>query len=122
MYLTSEHGVETAGPEEVVHLARGCNAYQLGVARGHASDAHTTAPSEEEARAQVGEMPCFGKLIEFTTDEDVARRFGTGGYVIGIAIKRKYLTKGSVSEAGWICRDSAPFDIESEEKGRSFRH
>ncbi|AKT38225.1 uncharacterized protein CMC5_023680 [Chondromyces crocatus] len=118
--LSSESEVEAASGDDTVTLGRGCNSIQLNALRGRVGDDATTAPTDMEARMQVGEVPVFGELIEFTTDPAVARRFGTGGYVITVKIQKKYLTKGSVSEGGWICRKHAPFTVVNETKGRAF--
>jgi len=120
MPLSREKEVAEARPDTEVILARGCNKMQLTELQSRLADASTTAPSEEEACKQVGEMPVFGSLIEFTTDQGVATRFATGGYIVVVKIARRYLTKGSVSEGGWICKSAAPFEVIHVQKGRSF--
>lgn len=118
--LTPESDVPDTDPDTEVYLARGCSQMQLRSLQGNIGDPNSTAPTEKEAKAQVGEDPCFGLLIEFTTDPSVAMRFGTGGYVVVVKIKRKYLVRGSVSECGWIARSSAPLEILASKPGRSF--
>ncbi len=119
-HLTSEDNVASADADSDVILARGLSTMQMRALAQRQTDEATAAPTEDEAIAQVGEMPCFGTMIEFTTNQTVANQFGTGGYVITVRIKRKYLTKGSVSEAGWICRATAPFEVEDTKRGRGF--
>lgn len=102
-------------------LYRGCTTEQLiamastGSAGGVAAKEDTPKPTEMEARLQVGELASFS---EFTTDLDIARRFGTNNYVIAVKINVNYLTRGSVTEKGHICNKSAPVELLAWEKGR----
>ncbi|MEV6718018.1 DUF4765 family protein [Lentzea sp. NPDC051208] len=120
--LSPEGRVKMAKPDDDVVLARGVNERQLQHCLTHSSSPDTVAPTEREARAQVGEY-VFGDLVEFTTNPAVAVRFSTRSasekkYVIVVRIKRKYLAKGSVSEGGWICRNDAPYEVLSSVLGR----
>jgi|GEM_PF-1717424 len=93
---------------------RGCRMDQLiqmvttKTAGGHLLDAKATAPTEEEAIAQVGEQT---SLPEFTLDTSVAERFGRGQIVIACEIETKYLTPGSAAESGVVCKPCAPIKI-----------
>jgi len=117
--MSTESEVVAAGPNDELILLRGCNGSQLARLQQHNADPASPAPTEAEARAQVGEQP-FGDVIEFTTDPTVAQRFGTGGHVAAIQIKKKYLTKGSVSESGWLCKATAPWTFLDSRAGRAF--
>lgn len=120
--LSPEGRVKLAKPDDDLVLARGVNERQLPLCLTHPSDAETTAPSDKEAMAQVGEH-VFGELVEFTTNAAIAVQFSTRSaaekkYVIVVRIKRRYLTKGSGSEGGWICRKEAPYEVLNTAEGR----
>lgn len=46
-------------------------------------------------------------------------RFGRKGWVIVVRIGRQYLTRGSVSEKGWVAYKKAPFEIVEETRGEA---
>lgn len=82
-------------------------------AGGLTADDDVKAPSDDDVKKQVGGSQPGVKTLkvpEFTTNPTVAWSFsGTkDSCLIAIAIKRKYLTKGSVVEGGWCCHGSAP--------------
>ncbi|EAV1867983.1 DUF4765 family protein [Salmonella enterica] len=55
--------------------------------------------SAEIAKEQVRS----GRIVpEYTTDLSVADRFSREHYLIIVRVKVKYLTRGSVSESGWV--------------------
>jgi hypothetical protein len=108
---------------------RGCTQSQLlsmlsqGSAGGATADKDTPAPSEKEASLQVGERVDLVHKPEFTTKFRVAEQFATNcgtedTYIIAVKIDNKYLTKGSITESGWICNESAPLEILAIAKGR----
>lgn len=72
------------------------------------ADANALPPSEEEAKAQVGE---HGDSPEFTFILDKALAFAKRGVCLIVEVDGKYLTKGSVSEGGWVAAHSAPVSI-----------
>ncbi|MDX1607550.1 MAG: DUF4765 family protein [Candidatus Competibacterales bacterium] len=121
---TSEKTVEQSGPDAVVCLWRGTRpetarrVEQTKTAGGY--DTSQTpglvprAPSEEEVVAQVagasmGGTQAVKRLPEYTTSQFWARNYATGA-ILCIAIKRKFLTKGSVSEGGWVMYPEAPVE------------
>ena len=121
---SKEEDVVSAKPDDVVCLCRGCRP-ETGerLAKSMTAGGYDTsgtpglepyAPSEEEAVRQVigGSGSGFFKsnlprLPEFTTSIHLAQTYSSGA-IVCIAIKRKFLTKGSVSECGWIARHEAP--------------
>lgn len=74
----------------------------------------TRAPTEEEAIGQVGGSSAKNinpdKFPEYTTSQRHARQYAAG-MIICIKIKRKFLTKGSVSEFGWVALHTAPVEF-----------
>lgn len=90
--------------------------FDTGCARADAPNPDCGRPTEKEAISQVG-GPRSGQLSEeqkkfpeFTTSLHWAQSYATD-CILMIAIQKKYLTKGSVSECGWICYDAAPCQL-----------
>lgn len=94
-------------------LFRGCTPKQLqeieenGTAGG-VKEKESTAPTNEEAVKQVGELE---KLPEFTTEISKAESFGRGNVVGFFRIKHSLLVEGSGTEGGWICKNGAEVEI-----------
>ncbi len=103
---------------------RGCTGEQLvkmlsqGSAGGVRVNRQTKVPSEEESKDQVGEK---ARLPEFTTNTQVAERFGRAAFVVACQIESKYLAKGSVAEQGLICNPDAPIKFLGWKYGLSLR-
>lgn len=119
---STEQAVAAAGAEDIVILWRGTVPDTARrIARFNTADGYDTsgtpglepaAPTEEEALTQVMGMSApkprtLPKFPEYTTDPAVARQYA-GGAIVCVAIKRKFLTKGSVSEKGWVALHEAP--------------
>lgn len=68
----------------------------------------TKAPTEKEAIAQVGEL---ATLPEFTINSQIARSFGRGNVVAAFKIHKRYLTKGSCTEGGYVSLRQAPIQL-----------
>ncbi|MGC2635832.1 MAG: DUF4765 family protein [Acidobacteriaceae bacterium] len=112
----TEEDVKKAADDDEVFVLRGSRLdsakrmYETGCVRGDKPDPNCGRPTEEEVISQVG-GPQSGKehfkFPEFTTEWHWAQTYATNCIVM-IAIKKKYLTKGSVSECGWVCYDAAP--------------
>lgn len=105
----------------LVYLWRGCTGDQIlnmartGTAGGVGEpDINTPKPTEEEAIKQVGEL---AKLPEFTNLVSKAQQFGRNHFVGVFQIHVAYITKGSGTEGGWICKDSAPVTIVGWKEG-----
>ena len=84
-------------------------------------DEHATRPDREHAEGYVNQRrdEHTSKLIEFTSDDRLAAIFAAEArfsYVFTVQIKRKYLTKGSHGEKGWMAKQSAPFKISRVER------
>lgn len=106
-----------------VRLYRGLKESQLsgmdekGSAKGEeVANEKTKRPSNAEAIKQVGEMT-YGKLTEFTNDLSIAENFGRGQFVALVEIDARYLTKGSVTESGWVCKNDAPVELVKWKRG-----
>lgn len=114
---------------EILTLYRGCrsikereNIFKNCTARGYnPANPATTPPTEEEANGYVGSDEHFPNpymeelnnniptLVEYTTDQRIAFSYGISrGGVIKISIEKRYCTKGSGSENGYIIRRDAP--------------
>lgn len=129
---TPEESILRAPADSTIILWRGSYPDQADrVVRFKTADGYDTsgtpgitvsAPSEEDALLQVkgASDPAFfrrfslpdgtiRRLPEYTTSMALARQFANGKILI-IAIKRKYLVKGSVSEFGWIADWCAPLE------------
>jgi len=119
---TEENKVKTASPEDVVTLWRGTRPetaqriFSTRTAGGY--DVSGTpglepgAPTEEQAIAQVVGASGQGftkgtRLPEYTTSEHWAKNYANGA-IVCIDIRRKFLTKGSGSEGGWVMFPEAP--------------
>ncbi|SUG47807.1 secretion protein EspN [Salmonella enterica subsp. arizonae] len=76
------------------------NIVKLKTAGGvEGADPNVLPVSEETARLQVRN----GRVVpEYTTDLSVADRFSREHYLIIVKVKAKYITRGSVSESGWV--------------------
>lgn len=114
--VSTENVVENASADTVVYLYRGTRLVsaatmrEKGCARGDAVNAGCGRPTEKEVITQVGGYQGGGdykKYPEFTTSLHWARVYATDCVSL-VAIEKKYLTKGSVSECGWVCYDGAP--------------
>lgn len=82
---------------------------------------NTTAPSEEQAKKQVGESS--ESLPEFTENTTVASSFARGGNIVGaFAIPTRYLTLGSVVEKGWVSQKDAPVALLNWKEGQPHPH
>lgn len=103
---------------------RGCNPTKLynmakyGSAEGSIRNQNATAPTEEEARKQVGEIESFP---EFTLNPKIAEQFGRRGYVAAFEIESRYLTQGSNSESGWVAHKDAPVKLLSWKDGEAIK-
>lgn len=108
-----------------VTVFRGCTGEQLiRMATGQPNPS-VTNPTKDEARNQVAELalahvPIEERLVEFSTDLEIAEGFGTGQFVAVVQIDAKYLTKGSGTEDGWVAYPSAPCEIIGWKQGREF--
>ena len=81
-----------------------------GSAGGRSADANTAAPSQRQAADQVHNGR---RHPEFSTDQYISRQFSRRGGrgVVVVMINTYYLTKGSVSEDGWVALASAPVTV-----------
>jgi hypothetical protein len=111
---STEEQVTAAKDEDVVILHRGMGGKLLAhlakdpktfTLSNEAPNPNIGKPTDEEARAQVGEQ---ASLPELTSNPKIAEAFGRDNFVVAIAIKKKYLRKGSGSEGGWIFKREAP--------------
>jgi hypothetical protein len=121
---TAENKVVSASPDEVVTLWRGTRpetAQRIHATRTAGGyDTSLTpglepgAPSEDAAIAQVVGASGQGfsgrtRLPEYTTSEHWAMNYANGA-IVCIDIRRKFLTKGSGSEGGWVMFPEAPIE------------
>lgn len=133
LLASTEEDVIKGDDETCVYLLRGITPTQrksmsldviqgshIGLVNMHPGglklEATPERPSEEEVRAYVNQVrtELSDGLIEFTTSEAIAKMFASEsllGYVLTIEIQKKFLTKGSVSESGWIAKQCAPYSI-----------
>ncbi|EKT5020666.1 DUF4765 family protein [Salmonella enterica] len=113
IYKKYQSGDAAAGETEVV-LCRGTigpqaeNIVSFKTAGGiEGGDAEVLPVSAEIAKEQVRS----GRIVpEYTTDLSVADRFSREHYLIIVRAKVKYLTRGSVSESGWVMPKKTPVD------------
>ncbi|EAX5599976.1 DUF4765 family protein [Salmonella enterica] len=113
IYKKYQSGDAAAGETEVV-LCRGTigpqaeNIVSFKTAGGiEGGDAEVLPVSAEIAKEQVRS----GRIVpEYTTDLSVADRFCREHYLIIVRAKVKYLTRGSVSESGWVMPKKTPVD------------
>ncbi|PWD15884.1 DUF4765 domain-containing protein [Salmonella enterica subsp. enterica serovar Rubislaw] len=113
IYKKYQSGDAAAGETEVV-LCRGTigpqaeNIVSFKTAGGiEGGDAEVLPVSAEIAKEQVRS----GRIVpEYTTDLSVADRFSREHYLIIVRVKVKYLTRGSVSESGWVMPKKKPVD------------
>ncbi|HDC2401003.1 TPA: DUF4765 family protein [Salmonella enterica] len=113
IYKKYQSGDAAAGETEVV-LCRGTigpqaeNIVSFKTAGGmEGADVDVLPVSVEIAREQVRS----GRIVpEYTTDLSVADRFSREHYLIIIKVKAKYLTRGSVSESGWVMPQNTPVE------------
>ncbi|ENF9238491.1 DUF4765 family protein [Salmonella enterica] len=113
IYKKYQSGDAAAGETEVV-LCRGTigpqaeNIVSFKTAGGiEGGDVEVLPVSAEIAKEQVRS----GRIVpEYTTDLSVADRFSREHYLIIVRVKVKYLTRGSVSESGWIMPKKTPVD------------
>ncbi|CEA56397.1 TPA: DUF4765 family protein [Salmonella enterica subsp. enterica serovar Paratyphi A] len=124
LYPTSEENVQSiykkyqsgdaAARETEVVLCRGTigpqaeNIVSFKTAGGiEGGDVEVLPVSAEIAKEQVRS----GRIVpEYTTDLSVADRFSREHYLIIVRVKVKYLTRGSVSESGWVMPKNTPVD------------
>ncbi|ECG9010616.1 DUF4765 family protein [Salmonella enterica] len=113
IYKKYQSGDAAAGETEVV-LCRGTigpqaeNIVSFKTAGGiEGGDVEVLPVSAEIAKEQVRS----GRIVpEYTTDLSVADRFSREHYLIIVRVKVKYLTRGSVSESGWVMLKKTPVD------------
>lgn len=113
IYKKYQSGDAVAGETEVV-LCRGTigpqaeNIVSFKTAGGiEGGDVEVLPVSAEIAKEQVRS----GRIVpEYTTDLSVADRFSREHYLIIVRVKVKYLTRGSVSESGWVMPKNTPVD------------
>lgn len=113
IYKKYQSGDAAAGETEVV-LCRGTigpqaeNIVSFKTAGGiEGGDVEVLPVSAEIAKEQVRS----GRIVpEYTTDLSVADRFSRKHYLIIVRVKVKYLTRGSVSESGWVMPKKTPVD------------
>ncbi|EGB4421521.1 DUF4765 family protein [Salmonella enterica] len=113
IYKKYQGGDAAAGETEVV-LCRGTigpqaeNIVSFKTAGGiEGADVDVLPVSIEIAREQVRS----GRIVpEYTTDLSVADRFSREHYLIIVKVKAKYLTRGSVSESGWVMPQNTPVE------------
>ncbi|EJO9767309.1 DUF4765 family protein [Salmonella enterica] len=113
IYKKYQSGDAAAGETEVV-LCRGTigpqaeNIVSFKTAGGiDGGDVEVLPVSAEIAKEQVRS----GRIVpEYTTDLSVADRFSREHYLIIVRVKVKYLTRGSVSESGWVMPKNTPVD------------
>ncbi|HDN4684273.1 TPA: DUF4765 family protein [Salmonella enterica subsp. enterica serovar Ball] len=113
IYKKYQSGDAAAGETEVV-LCRGKigpqaeNIVSFKTAGGiEGGDVEVLPVSAEIAKEQVRS----GRIVpEYTTDLSVADRFSREHYLIIVRVKVKYLTRGSVSESGWVMPKKTPVD------------
>ncbi len=113
IYKKYQSGDAAAGETEVV-LCRGTigaqaeNIVSFKTAGGmEGADVDVLPVSVEIAREQVRS----GRIVpEYTTDLSVADRFSREHYLIIVKVKAKYLTRGSVSESGWVMPQNTPVE------------
>jgi hypothetical protein len=72
-------------------------------AGGVAPDPTVAAPNIAAAQQQIQQG---GVLPEYTTNSEAS--WSAGSWLIVVTINSRYLTRGSVSEQGWVCDPSAP--------------
>lgn len=131
--LSTESDIQKAKPDEYVTLARGCHSpeqvknIKTNKTAGGDLPARNDgeAPSEKVAieyvsfetmpnvdRQNIPNLKKFN-VIEYTTDQNIAKNFGTrvGSEIVYIKIQKKYLIKGSGVEAGWISYKNAPVEV-----------
>ncbi|EBT5476735.1 DUF4765 family protein [Salmonella enterica] len=113
IYKKYQSGDAAAGETEVV-LCRGTigpqaeNIVSFKTAGGiEGGDVEVLPVSAEIAKEQVRS----GRIVpEYTTDLSVADRFSREHYLIIVRVKVKCLTRGSVSESGWVMPKNTPVD------------
>ncbi|EBD2946805.1 DUF4765 family protein [Salmonella enterica] len=113
IYKKYQSGDAAAGETEVV-LCRGTigpqaeNIVSFKTAGGiEGGDVEVLPVSAEIAKEQVRS----GRIVpEYTTDLSVADRFSREHNLIIVRVKVKYLTRGSVSESGWVMPKKTPVD------------
>ncbi|EBV5482572.1 DUF4765 family protein [Salmonella enterica subsp. enterica serovar Pomona] len=113
IYKKYQSGDAAVGETEVV-LCRGTigpqaeNIVSFKTAGGiEGGDVEVLPVSAEIAKEQVRS----GRIVpEYTTDLSVADRFSREHYLIIVRVKVKYLTRGSVSESGWVMPKNTPVD------------
>ncbi|EHU55281.1 putative T3SS effector protein EspN2-2 [Escherichia coli DEC2E] len=113
IYRKFRSGDHDAGMTEVT-LCRGTIASQAEnivsystAGGGEIANPNVSPVSEDTAKLQIKS----GRIEpEYTTDISVADRFSRGHYLVIVKAKVKYLTRGSISESGWIIPQNAPVE------------
>ncbi len=113
LYNKFKHGDVEAGMTEVT-LCRGTIASQAEniVSYGTAGGAEIANPNVSPVSEDIAKLQIKSGRIEpeYTTDISVADRFSRGHYLVIVKTKVKYLTRGSISESGWIIPKNAPVE------------
>ncbi|HEB1449708.1 TPA: DUF4765 family protein [Escherichia albertii] len=113
LYNKFKHGDVEAGMTEVT-LCRGTIASQAEniVSYGTAGGAEIANPNVSPVSEDIAKLQIKSGRIEpeYTTDISVADRFSRGHHLVIIKTKVKYLTRGSISESGWIIPKNAPVE------------
>lgn len=117
---TKEKNIVNAEGSEIITLWRGTtkdiknSIVKNGSAGGNPKDLAASAPSKDHVTAYVGGFSGDSQInqlkddvSEYTSNPQIAMNFSRGSLVV-IKIRRKFLTKGSVSEDGWLVKRSAP--------------
>lgn len=113
LYDKFKNGDVEAGMKEVT-LCRGTiNAQAEGIVTHKTAggvefaNSNVHPVSEDIAKLQVK----LGRIEpEYTTSPSVADRFSRAHYLVVVKVKIKYLTRGSISENGWIIPKNAPIE------------
>lgn len=113
LYNKFKHGDVEAGMTEVT-LCRGTIASQAEniVSYGTAGGAEIANPNVSPVSEDIAKLQIKSGRIEpeYTTDISVADRFSRGHHLVIVKTKVKYLTRGSISESGWIIPKNAPVE------------
>ncbi|HFO8906468.1 TPA: DUF4765 family protein, partial [Escherichia coli] len=113
LYNKFKNGDVEAGMTEVT-LCRGTIASQAEniVSFSTAGGAEIANPNVSPISEDIAKLQIKSGRIEpeYTTDISVADRFSRGHHLVIVKTKVKYLTRGSISESGWIIPKNAPVE------------
>ncbi|EEZ8418923.1 DUF4765 family protein, partial [Escherichia coli] len=113
IYKKFKNGDHDAGMTEVT-LCRGTIASQAEniVSYSTAGGAEIANPNVSPVSEDIAKLQIKSGRIEpeYTTDISVADRFSRGHHLVIVKAKVKYLTRGSISESGWIIPKNAPVE------------